>query len=157
MALDLLIVSRDEFFVKHYRYGSRVKAILIGRYPCTVGAVGTATPGGAYKITYKTPTPDWKVPDSVVSDNVKPGDIVPFYIRDDAGELVLDEGGFPIENPENPFAGGFVSIYDGVGLHATKFPPQTGTRASHGCIRLELDDFLELYRRVEIGTPIYIA
>ncbi|MDQ4041027.1 MAG: L,D-transpeptidase family protein, partial [Actinomycetota bacterium] len=32
-----------------------------------------------------------------------------------------------------------------------------GTAASHGCIRMHIPDVIELYERVEVNTPVYIA
>ena len=31
-----------------------------------------------------------------------------------------------------------------------------GTAASHGCIRMTIDDVIDLFDRVEVGTPVYI-
>jgi hypothetical protein len=47
-------------------------------------------------------------------------------------------------------AGGFV------GIHGTDRPDLVPGRISHGCIRLQNEDILELARRMPVGTPVTI-
>ena len=42
-------------------------------------------------------------------------------------------------------------------LHGTNAESALGTPASHGCIRLSNADVIDLYERVEVGTPVIIA
>ena len=42
------------------------------------------------------------------------------------------------------------------GIHGTNNPRSIGSRASHGCIRMFNRDVCELYKMVEIGTPVHI-
>lgn len=114
----------------------------VAKRPIAVGAVGHATPRGVYLVESKSRTPDWKVPDSewAVAAGLQPGTI------------------FPFEDPRNPFAVGFVSLSggEGVGIHGTKFDPQVGTRASHGCIRMRADDLERLWERIPVGLAVAI-
>jgi len=32
-----------------------------------------------------------------------------------------------------------------------------GSAASHGCVRMSVPDVIDLYDRVDVGTPIYIG
>lgn len=114
--------------------------VLKETFQIAVGKLGYETPVGMYFVEGKSTTPDWMAPYS---------DWVP---EEDQGKI------FPIEDPRNPFAGGFVSIgnTDGVGFHGTKFDPQLGHAASHGCIRMAVDDFKRLYDRVPVGMPVFI-
>lgn len=41
-------------------------------------------------------------------------------------------------------------------IHGTNHEDQIGQPASHGCIRMRSADLLELFDRVEIGTPVMI-
>ncbi len=41
-------------------------------------------------------------------------------------------------------------------IHGTNHEESLGEPASHGCIRMRNSDLLELYERVEIGTPVAI-
>lgn len=116
------------------------------RYPIAVGKVGSATPADAYFVDDKTPVPDWFIPDD------------PDYAAfredwKDRGYVV------PFDDPLNPFAGAFISLSGGggYGIHGTRFDPQLGTRASHGCIRVTTVAARDLYRLVGKGTPVLIV
>ena len=41
-------------------------------------------------------------------------------------------------------------------LHGTNHEDQLGRPVSHGCVRMRVPDVINLYRRVHIGTPVYI-
>lgn len=108
-------------------------------FDIAVGAVGHRTPPGLYLVNSKSVTPDWRAPDS---------DWVPEEMR---GTIV------PFESPHNPFAGGFIGFgSEGVGFHGTKFDPLIGTRASHGCIRMRVEDIERMYDRIAYGTPVFV-
>ena len=36
-------------------------------------------------------------------------------------------------------------------------PGSLGSAASHGCVRMSEGDVIDLYDRVEVGTPVYIG
>jgi lipoprotein-anchoring transpeptidase ErfK/SrfK len=59
--------------------------------------------------------------------------------------------------PENPLKARWLGIYDGAGIHGTDQTYTLGTAASHGCVRMAIPDVIELYDRVPVGAPIYIA
>ena len=42
-------------------------------------------------------------------------------------------------------------------IHGSPAEAQLGTPASHGCIRMRSDDVIDLFDRVEIGTPVEIG
>jgi lipoprotein-anchoring transpeptidase ErfK/SrfK len=50
-----------------------------------------------------------------------------------------------------------MGIYDGAGIHGTAQTGSLGSAASHGCIRMAIPDVIELYEKVPIQTPVYIA
>ena len=50
-----------------------------------------------------------------------------------------------------------MGIYDGAGIHGTDDVGSLGSAASHGCVRMAVADVIDLYDRVDVGTPIYIA
>lgn len=41
-------------------------------------------------------------------------------------------------------------------IHGTNAESQLGTPASHGCVRMSNDDVVDLFERVEVGTPMII-
>ena len=49
-----------------------------------------------------------------------------------------------------------MGLRDGIGIHGTGQDWSIGTRASHGCIRMHVDDVIALYKRVPLGTPVLI-
>jgi lipoprotein-anchoring transpeptidase ErfK/SrfK len=71
-----------------------------------------------------------------------------------AGELA---GRVIPPGPENPIKARWMGIYDGAGIHGTDARGSIGTNASHGCIRMLIEDVVELYDKVPVGAPVYIA
>lgn len=50
-----------------------------------------------------------------------------------------------------------MGIFDGAGIHGTDETYSLGSAASHGCVRMSVPDVIDLYDRVDVGTPIYIG
>jgi lipoprotein-anchoring transpeptidase ErfK/SrfK len=138
----LLVVDREKRTLTIYRW--RVTKRRYDRqfkFTITVGKKGKETPHGLYFVESKTRKPDWRVP--------KDPDYSP-----DMWNTIIKFG-----TPGNPFAGGFISLSGketGIGIHGTSFDPQVGTASSHGCIRMRTEDFLKIYDRVAVGTPVYL-
>jgi lipoprotein-anchoring transpeptidase ErfK/SrfK len=107
-------------------------------YPIAVGQAGLETPAGLYKIQNKAVNPAWHVPDSPWAGAL-------------AGTVIA--GG----TPQNPIKSRWLGIYDGVGVHGTDARGSIGTNASHGCIRMLVEDVEELYDEVPVGTPIFVG
>jgi hypothetical protein len=111
---------------------------LTRSYTVAVGALGFDTPAGLYHIQNKAVNPAWSVPNSAWAGSLA-GTVVP--------------GGVP----ENPLKARWLGIYDGAGIHGTDVTSSLGTAASHGCIRMSIPEVIELYDKVPVGAPIYIA
>ncbi len=107
-------------------------------YPIALGQAGLETPAGLYNIANKAVNPAWTVPDSDWAGSLR-GQVIP--------------GG----TPQNPLKARWLGVYDGVGVHGTSDRGSIGTNASHGCIRMYIEDVIELYDQVPVGAPIYIA
>ncbi|MBI5310921.1 MAG: L,D-transpeptidase, partial [Actinobacteria bacterium] len=129
----VLIVDRSGFKLRLYK-----KLKLSKTYGIAVGQVGLETPAGLYTINSKQVNPAWHVPDSD-------------WAGDLAGTVI------PGGAPNNPLIARWMGIYDGVGIHGTSSTGSIGSAASHGCIRMIPKDVIELYDRVPLGTPVYIA
>jgi lipoprotein-anchoring transpeptidase ErfK/SrfK len=129
----VIIVRRSAFQLQLYKGLKLAKT-----YPIAVGKVGVATPAGLYTIQNKAINPAWHVPNS-----------------DWAGELAGKV--IPGGAPDNPIKARWLGVYDGVGVHGTADDSSIGSAASHGCIRMHIPDVEELYNRVPVGAPIYIA
>ncbi len=110
----------------------------VKKYTVAVGQPAYPTPTGLYSIQDKQVDPVWSVPNS------------PW-----AGEL----GGTTVAggSAENPLKARWMGITDGAGFHGTDEVSSLGTAASHGCVRMAVPDVIDLYDRVDVGTPVYIG
>ena len=108
------------------------------RYPVAVGRPGKQWEGST-RVSGKHISPAWSPPDEVRADNPRLPDVIP--------------GGSP-SNPMGPraltLAGGEYAI------HGTNRPNSIGTFASYGCIRMYNEDILDLFERVDVGTPVVV-
>jgi lipoprotein-anchoring transpeptidase ErfK/SrfK len=128
----VLTIDRGNFRLNLFKKLKRVHV-----YPIAVGRVGLETPAGLYKISTKAVNPAWHVPNSAWAGALA-GTVIP--------------GGAP----DNPLKARWLGVYDGVGVHGTDARNSIGTNASHGCIRMLIEDVIKLYDEVPVGTPIFI-
>lgn len=128
-----MTVDRGSFQLKLWRNLELEKT-----YTVALGAVGYDTPSGLYTIQSKQVDPVWTVPNSD-------------WAGDMAGQVV------PGGSPENPLKARWLGVNGSVGIHGTSESGSIGSAASHGCIRMNVDDVIDLYDRVDVGTPIYIG
>lgn len=130
----VITINRPSFELRFWKNLELVKT-----YTIAVGAVGYDTPSGLYHIQNKAVNPAWTMPHS---DWVAP---------EDRGKVV--PGGVA----ENPLKARWMGIYDGAGIHGTDVTSSLGSAASHGCIRMAIPEVVELYDKVPVSTPVYIA
>lgn len=128
-----LTLDRGTFTLTFWKDLKKVKS-----YTVAVGQQGLETPAGTYSIQDKQVDPVWTVPNSA-------------WAGDMAGQVV--PGGVP----ENPLRARWMGIFDGAGIHGTDDTASLGSAASHGCVRMSVPDVIDLYDRVDVGTPIYIG
>lgn len=129
---SVIVVDRGSFTLKLYEDLEPSKD-----YRIAVGMAGLETPAGLYDIQNKQVDPTWNVPNS-----------------DWAGSLA---GTSVPPGPSNPLKARWMGIYNGAGIHGTDAIGSLGTAASHGCIRMAVPDVEELFERVDVGTPVYVA
>ena len=127
-----LVVDRSNFTLTLYR-----DLKLEKQYTVAIGAEGFDTPTGLYHIQDKQVDPVWNVPDSAWAGSLAGQSIPP--------------------GPENPLKARWMGIYNGAGIHGTTDTASLGSAASHGCVRMSIPDVIDLYDRVDVGTPIYIG
>ena len=127
-----LVVDRSNFTLTLYENLKQTE-----EYTVAIGATGFDTPVGEYAIQNKQVDPVWNVPDS-----------------DWAGSLA---GTTVPPGPDNPLKARWMGIYDGAGIHGTEDVGSLGSAASHGCVRMAVEDVIDLYDQVDVGTPIYIG
>jgi lipoprotein-anchoring transpeptidase ErfK/SrfK len=129
----LIIVNRSSFTLTMYNHLKQTKS-----YHVAVGQIGLETPAGLYHIQNKQVDPVWSVPNSAWAGKL-------------AGTTV------PGGTPQNPLKARWMGIFDGAGIHGTDNIGSLGSAASHGCVRMAIPDVIDLYDRVDVGTPVYIA
>jgi len=95
-------------------------------YPVAVGAPGSPTPTGEFKIVTRIPHPTYYAPGVVLG----PGKRNPLGTR----WLGLNRKGY--------------------GIHGTNVPRSIGRRASHGCVRMRNRDVEELFAKVAEGDVV---
>ena len=129
----IVMVDRGAFQLRLYKNLKLAKT-----YKIAVGQAGLETPAGLYQIQNKAVNAAWSVPNSPWAGSL-------------AGQVI------PGGAPNNPLKARWMGIFDGAGIHGTDQVGSLGTAASHGCVRMAIPDVIELYDKVEVKTPVYIA
>ncbi len=129
----LLVLNRGGFKLNYYE-----NLALKRSYTVAIGQQGYDTPVGLYRIQNKAVNAAWSVPN-------KP------WAGDKAGKLI------PGGSAENPLKARWMGFFDGAGIHGTDQTASLGTAASRGCIRMAIPEVVELYDKIPVSTPIYIA
>jgi lipoprotein-anchoring transpeptidase ErfK/SrfK len=112
---------------------------LVREFVVAVGARGYRTDPGVYRINSRSDAPDWRMPDS------------PWVRPEDRGKVIA------AGVPANPIVARWLGFgSSGEGLHGTRSLDSLGTAASHGCIRMDPKDIVELYPLVPKGTILVI-
>ena len=106
-------------------------------YGIAVGAAGTETPPGLYRIQNKQVNPAWTAPNRPWAGSY-------------AGRTV------PGGAPDNPLKARWLGIAGGVGIHGTAEAWSIGSSASHGCIRMRVPEVIDLFGRVPVGSQVLI-
>jgi lipoprotein-anchoring transpeptidase ErfK/SrfK len=130
----IVIVSRGSFKLSLYQHLKFAKS-----YGIAVGQVGLETPAGLYHVQNKAVNPAWTMPNSS------------WVAPQDRGKVV------PGGTAENPLKARWLGIYAGAGIHGTSDAGSIGSAASHGCIRMRIPDVIDLYDKVPVNAPVYIA
>jgi lipoprotein-anchoring transpeptidase ErfK/SrfK len=129
----VVTVSRAGRTARVFRRGKLVRS-----YQVAVGEPRYPTPMGKFAVQGKQVDPPWSVPQS-----------------DWAGELAGQT--IPGGAPDNPLKARWIGFNGSVGFHGTASIGSLGTAASHGCVRMSVPDVIDLYERVEIGTPVLVG
>jgi lipoprotein-anchoring transpeptidase ErfK/SrfK len=108
------------------------------RFPVGVGRAGMAWHGTA-RVEGKYVRPAWAAPESIRRENPHLPKVIP--------------GGAP----DNPMGAAALTLRGGeYAIHGTNNPRSIGGFVSHGCIRMYNSDIRELYRLVDVGTPVIV-
>lgn len=109
------------------------------RYTIAVGKAGKQWRGVKY-VEEMQVDPAWAPPAEVKRDNPRLPDVIP--------------GG----SPRNPMGARVIGLGPGgqYAIHGTNMPNTIGTAASYGCFRMHNQDVIDLYARVQMGTPVVV-
>lgn len=102
-------------------------------YPVAVGRSGWETPTGRFAIRERISQPIWQHP--FKNQQIPPGEDNPLGSR---------------------WLGFWTDGTNSIGFHGTPNPESIGRAASHGCVRLYDRDIIDLFDRVEVGTPVIV-
>jgi lipoprotein-anchoring transpeptidase ErfK/SrfK len=106
------------------------------RFDVATGQKQYPTPLGRFRVVVKWKNPWWYPPDS---------------------EWAKDEEPIP-PGPNNPLGTRWMGLSaPGVGIHGTPNPGSIGYSVSHGCIRMRISDAEWLFKRVRVGTTVFIV
>ncbi len=106
------------------------------QYPIACGMPAWPTPKGTWKVTAKLANPTWVNPGTSWAATMPP---------------------FIPPGPGNPLGTrALATSAPGVLIHGTYSSWSIGTSASHGCIRMYIKDSEDIFKRVEVGTPVLI-
>ncbi len=112
-------------------------ATLSGVYRVSTGTPRYPTPLGTFKVIQKIVNPSWTnpAPDGWGKD-------MPAYIP---------------PGPDNPLGTRALQLnVPGILIHGTQNVRALGSPASHGCIRMKMDEIETLFPRVPVGTPVFV-
>jgi lipoprotein-anchoring transpeptidase ErfK/SrfK len=109
------------------------------RYTVGVGKAGKQWAGETH-IDGKYLKPAWSPPREVKRDKPSLPDLIP--------------GG----SPRNPMGAAAMTLNGGeYAIHGTNMPSSIGGFVSYGCIRMHNTDIVDLFERVNVGTPVVVT
>jgi lipoprotein-anchoring transpeptidase ErfK/SrfK len=129
----VVTVSRTSTTVRVFDHGKVSKT-----YRVAVGTPYHPTPTGQFQVQSMQVDPPWNVPQSE-------------WAGDLAGKTI------PGGAPNNPLVARWIGFDGSVGFHGTASIDSLGSAASHGCVRMNPPDVIDLYGRVRIGTTVLVA
>jgi lipoprotein-anchoring transpeptidase ErfK/SrfK len=126
-----IVIMRDSKSLRFY-----LDQKLYRTFPVATGQPAYPTPTGSFEITVMERNPWWRPPPSPWAESAEP---VP-------------------PGPGNPLGTRWMGLSEPyVGIHGTPDAASIGYSASHGCIRMRIPDAEWLFRRVKVGTPVFIV
>ena len=127
-----ITIDRGAFTLRVYQHLKLTRS-----YSVAVGMQGLDTPAGLYHVQNKVVDPVWSVPNSAWAGSLA-GQVIP-------------------PGPSNPLKARWMGLWNGAGIHGTDETGSIGHAFSHGCVRMLIGDVIDLYDRVQVGTPVYIG
>lgn len=110
-------------------------------YPVAVGSGGWRTPIGEFTIREMEIDPSWEVPKSIQAEMAREGKRVLTRVA---------------PGPDNPLGTRWIGLTPSIGIHGTNAPSSIFKYATHGCIRMSIEDVEHLFDQVAKGDPVAI-
>jgi L,D-transpeptidase ErfK/SrfK len=142
---DGIVVNLPEHRLYYYPPSKPGEPRLVITYPISIGKMDWTTPLGLTHVAQKIKDPPWYPPESVRSEHLKHGDVLPKMVP--AGP----------DNPLGQFAMRLAIPGGSYLIHGTNKPAGVGMQVTHGCMRLYPEDIEELFKRVAVDTPVRIV
>ncbi|HWC11071.1 MAG TPA: L,D-transpeptidase/peptidoglycan binding protein [Acidimicrobiales bacterium] len=128
----VILVRTGENMLYLYENGRIAKS-----WPVATGTADYPTPTGTWQVVQKLVNPTWVNPGSAWARNMPPR---------------IGPG------PNNPLGTRALALNaSGILIHATSDRSSIGFSASHGCIRMNEEDEMDLFGRVNTGTRVAIV
>ena len=116
---------------------------LAAWYPAGLGRPDWQTATGRFEVESKRHKPTWHVPVSIQNEMRRHGKPVRTEVP---------------PGPENPLGDYWIGLTGSTcGIHGTNAPASVYAFRTHGCVRLHPDDIADLFARVSVGTPVWMA
>jgi lipoprotein-anchoring transpeptidase ErfK/SrfK len=133
---DVIVIRRETkklYLYEHVKAGMKLRRV----FGVATGQSSYPTPLGRYEIVVKQRNPWWYPPQG----------------------SAWAEGKEPVPpGPGNPLGTRWMGISSPyVGIHGTPDAASIGYSASHGCIRMLIPEVEWLYKRVDVGTTVFIV
>ncbi|MFN4209574.1 MAG: L,D-transpeptidase [Devosia sp.] len=108
-----------------------------------------------YSVGVGRPDRQWIGTTAITGKYVRPNWAPPAAIRRDSPDLpAVIPGG----SPANPMGAAALTLSGGdYAIHGTNRPDSIGGFVSYGCIRMSNADIVDLFDRVDLGTPVIVT
>jgi L,D-transpeptidase ErfK/SrfK len=140
-----IVINLPEHRLYYYPPTKAGDPRIVVTYPVSVGKMDWSTPIGLTKIQAKIKDPTWTPPESVRAEHAAHGDILPKIVP--AGP----------DNPLGLFAMRLAIPGGSYMIHGTNRPAGVGMQVTHGCMRLYPEHIEELFKMVDVNTPVRIV
>lgn len=133
-----VVMNIPEMRLYYYtRVGGKPRVLT---FPVGLGRQEWQTPRGAFRISGKTKSPTWVIPESIRKEMIEKDGSAPYSIPGGAPENPL--GDYRIELTLPSYA-----------IHGTNKAFGVGMQVSHGCVRMYPEDIEAFFPAVNVGSP----
>lgn len=138
-----IVLNIPEMRLYYFPKNTKQDVPSVYTYPVSIGRMDWATPLGQTRIIQKVKDPAWHPPASIKAEAAARGETVPDVVP--AG-------------PNNPLGQHALRLgVPGYLIHGTNRPYGVGMRVTHGCVRMYPEDIEQLFRWVDVNTPVQLV